>query len=358
MKINFKRQCSEISSEKDLIWTPLGNISKSSYWPLVEVRATALKALREGIEKEGHTEVTTSSIVNVAGSCENPNFSFPLDFHGKPAFLVQSAQLQLEVLVLRMNKGVYTVNNSFREENYEDPESAGRRLSEFTLVEAEKPYPALNPAVILEKNISVLGRVIKHAIGKCLSEVSNSISFLAESRTAHVNYLEKVVRSDFSVISYQDALRVLNQKRESVRFGDDLTMKHERLLLAYSGGTPLFVTQHPASIKYFNMKRSLDGKICFSVDLLMPKLGETAGGSVRAETIGETRIQLKDSKMGEYYREHGLDPETFFHEHFKAMGEEKPTPRAGFGIGFERFAAFLLESNDILHTVRYKSFQP
>ncbi len=127
-------------SENEVIATGLGIFSKERFNALLNVRGLSLVAFRKILADEGYTEVTTSSLVNIAGSCENPYVSFNLNYYGREAHLSQSAQLQLEALVIRLRRGVFTVNNSFREENYDDPEAQGRRLSEFTLIEPESTY--------------------------------------------------------------------------------------------------------------------------------------------------------------------------------------------------------------------------
>ena len=85
----------------DTIKTGLGTFSKDKFSALVTIRAAALKGIRDAIQSDGFTEVTTSSLVNIAGSCENPHASFTLNFYGREAHLSQSAQLQLEALVQR-----------------------------------------------------------------------------------------------------------------------------------------------------------------------------------------------------------------------------------------------------------------
>ncbi len=140
---------------KGIINTRLGRFSKEKFNALLNVRSAALAALREALNKASYTEVSTSSLVNIAGSCENPYASFRLNYYGREAHLSQSAQLQLEALVIRLKRGVFTVNNSFREENYYDPETKGRRLSEFTLVESEKPYERLSPENALLNSFSI-----------------------------------------------------------------------------------------------------------------------------------------------------------------------------------------------------------
>src|SRR3989338_9213293 len=143
----------EIKMANDKISTGLGEFSKERFNALIKVRETALDSIRDFLKRHGYKEVTTSSLVNIAGSCENPNASFTLNYYGREAHLSQSAQIQLEKLVIGLNRGVFTVNNSFREENYDDPEAEGRRLSEFTLVEPERPYNGLTPDKALDSII-------------------------------------------------------------------------------------------------------------------------------------------------------------------------------------------------------------
>jgi len=128
-----------------MISTALGNFSKHKFNALLNVRSTTLNSIIQILNKLGYTQVTTASLVNIAGSCENPQASFTLNYYGKEAHLSQSAQIQLEALVMRLKKGFFTVNNSFREEHFDDPEADGRRLSEFTLIEPEKPFPNHTP---------------------------------------------------------------------------------------------------------------------------------------------------------------------------------------------------------------------
>ena len=170
----------------NIISTGLGDFSKEKFNALLNVRDTALSALRSALVRDGHTEVSTSSLVNIAGSCENPYASFKLNYYGREAHLSQSAQLQLEALVIRLKRGVFTVNNSFREENYDDPEAKGRRLSEFTLIEPEKPYEGLTAEEALDQIIATEEKVIKSAIKEVLDNCENDIILLG----GKVDYLK------------------------------------------------------------------------------------------------------------------------------------------------------------------------
>lgn len=338
----------------DKIETGLGTFSKDKFNALVTVRAAALKGLRDAIQSDGFTEVTTASLVNIAGSCENPHASFTLNFYGREAHLSQSAQLQLEALVIRLRKGFFTVNTSFREEHFDDPEAAGRRLSEFTLIEPECPFSGLNPDEALEQIIEKIERIVKQATESVLKKCKKEISALG----GDPDYIQNAIDQPFQSIKYDDAIELLKTLGFQVSSGDDLGVREERAILAHFGGIPTFVTHHPASIKFFNMKRTADGKQCFSVDLLTPKLGETVGGAVREEDGEIIEEQLRTSKIGAFLKSKGQDPTTPFTEYFNLFKQEDPLLRGGFGIGFERYVGFLIGSNDILNTISHRTLSP
>ena len=187
-----------------------------------------------------------------------------------------------------------------------------------------------------------------------------------------VDYLGRVVNARFEKISYDEALDLLNKGKKKYRCGSDLNITEERIILRYFGNTPTFVTRFPASIKFFNMKRTQDGQRVYSVDLLMPTLGETAGGGVREEDGEVIKQQLRESQVAEYLKREAIkmakkrdkkravkfDPVTQFSDYFNMLKQVEPVLRGGYGIGFERFVGFLLGSNDILKTVAYRTAQP
>ena len=239
----------------NVISTGLGDFSKEKFNALLNVRGVALSALRSALVKDGHTEVSTSSLVNIAGSCENPYASFKLNYYGHEAHLSQSAQLQLEALVIRLKRGVFTVNNSFREENYDDPEAKGRRLSEFTLIEPEKPYENLTAEGALNQIIALEEKTIKGAIKEVLENCEKDIMLLG----GNVDYLKSVLQKNFARLTYDEALELLNKAGGNYKFGDDLNVKEERKILTHFDNVPTFVSHYPAKIKFFNMKRTPDG---------------------------------------------------------------------------------------------------
>lgn len=338
----------------NVISTGMGDFSKDKFNALLNVRGGALTSIRQALFKEGFTEVSTSSLVNIAGSCENPYASFSLPFYGREAHLSQSAQLQLEAIVMRLRRPVFTVNSSFREENFDDPEAEGRRLSEFTLIEPEMPLVGMAPEAALDAVIALQEKVIKTATQSIVDTCEKDVAILGGDPA----YLARVVATPFNRLTYDDALKLLNELGGNYQFGDDLGVLEERRILAHFKNQPTFVTHYPTSIKFFNMKRMPGGDRVYSVDLLTPRLGETTGGAVREEDGAKIKDYLLTSRIADKMREMNADVVAPFEEYFSLFEQEPETVRGGFGIGFERLVGFLINSNDILASIAYRTMQP
>lgn len=262
-----------IGSKSDIYQGEHGYLSKRKMAALLDLRATASHAIRQYLRRRRFTEITTASLVNIAGTCENPQASFPLDFYGGEAFLSQSAQLQLEPIVLRLKRKVFTQAMSFRAEHFQDPASPERRLSEFTLAEAEMPFPDGKPERALMLLATLVESLVRYIIRQCLKTQTPSIRTLG----GQPSFLEQVASKPFQRITWEEARAIIERRSGRVP-PDDFGIAEERFLLHHFGQTPVFVMMHPSSVKFFNIKRTLEGKRCYSLDLLLPLLGKLSGG--------------------------------------------------------------------------------
>lgn len=125
-----------------------------------------------------------------------------------------------------------------------------------------------------------------------------------------------------------------------VGIGLSLQSEHEKWLAGTLVGGPVFVTDYPAALKPFYMRSNsamtplstrsdeLETVACF--DLLVPRIGELVGGSLREERI-ENLVTAMDRK--------GIPQEGM--EWYVDLRRYGSVPHGGFGLGFERFISWL-----------------
>lgn len=269
-------------------------------------------------------------------------------FFKQPTFLSVSGQLHLEAFA-SSSPGVYAFGPIFRA----DPSNTSNHLSEFWMLEPELSFADLNDAMDLCEHLvqSAVRAVVEHPER---SKDLNTVFLSTESIETEANdesglpsheLAEQRIKKTlepFARMTYTEAVT-----RLGLEWGTDLERKHEKLLCEeYCGGRPLFLTDYPAAIKPFYMRANNcedpDRKTVACMDLLLPGLGEVAGGSAREERyeILQPRInsneQLK-KQLGWYLdlRRYG----TF--------------PHAGFGIGFDRLVQFVTQTPNIRDVIPF-----
>lgn len=95
----------------------------------------------------------------------------------------------------------------------------------------------------------------------------------------------------FTRLTYTEAIAVLQEQIAAgavqfevpVEWGMDMESEHERYLAEKLYGGPIIVTNYPKDIKAFYMKLDGDGKTVQAMDILVPRIGEIIGGSVRED---------------------------------------------------------------------------
>jgi asparaginyl-tRNA synthetase len=319
-------------------------ISRDGLAALTRLRAVVLTAIRGFLDREVECiEVTTSTLTQMSGSCENPLTMFQLKYYDRSAFLAQSAQLQLEIIIGLLGRPAYTLASSFRGEDYTEDPTSKRRLTEFTLVEAEGPHWTL------ETLRDVQERLLACVIDAVLDKAETDLIRLGGS----VDRL-RALRPPYSLITHADACKALLAAGFTAPADGpdewDFTMREERELLAQAGGRPLFLISHPHRIKYFNMVA--DGTRARSVDLLAPPLGEISGGGERESEPARVREHLLSSRMLQRIRQIGGN-ESEFDWYLRFLEQPGLPARAGFGLGLERLVGFLIGSDDILACIEF-----
>jgi asparaginyl-tRNA synthetase len=160
----------------------------------------------------------------------------------------------------------------------------------------------------------------------------------------------KLLRPDFQAdseewprITYTEAIRLLQEQAKlPIEWGQDLPTEHERWLAEKHFQSPVFVTDYPAKLKPFYMRLNEDGKTVACFDLLVPKVGELAGGSLREERLDHLKQAMKAKGMPE--AEYGW---------YLDLRRYGTVPHGGFGLGWERLVSYLTGLENVRECVAF-----
>jgi len=258
------------------------------------------------------------------------------DFFGRPTYLTVSGQLEAETYALAMDR-VYTFGPTFRAEN----SNTRRHLAEFWMIEPEMAFADL------DDNARLAEDYIRYLFGYVLDHCADDMAFFDQwIEKGLVERLTGIVESDFARATYTEAMDVLERSGASFEYpvwwGMDLQSEHERYLTEEAFGRPVIVTDYPAEIKAFYMRRNDDDKTVAAMDVLVPGVGEIVGGSQREERL--------DVLMDSIERK-GLPADHYWW--YLDLRRFGTAPHSGFGLGFERVVQFVTGMQNIRDVVAF-----
>ncbi len=267
---------------------------------------------------------------------EENRVDFSCDFFGRRAYLTVSGQLQAEVMALTF-ENVYTFGPTFRAEN----SNTSRHLAEFWMVEPEMAFCDLGGDMDLAEEF--LRYLFKTVLATCPEDleffdrrIDNSVLATAEN----------IANNEFERITYTQAIELLARSDRAFEFpvewGADLQSEHERYLAEDVFKKPTIVTDYPAGIKAFYMRRNDDGKTVAAMDVLAPKIGEIIGGAQREERLDVLERAIAATDMPA--------EDLWWYLDLRRYGS---VPHAGFGLGFERLVQFMTGMGNIRDVIPF-----
>ncbi len=306
----------------------------NTFMAVFKIRSIISQSLHEFFRQEGftyiHTPLITGNDAEGAGETftvttrEDANYAE--DFFGKHACLTVSGQLHVEPFALAMGK-VYTFGPTFRAENSNTPYHA----SEFWMIEPEMAFCDLRGDMAVME--AMLKHVIKDVMVSCPDELKFLNDFVDKDHTL-IEKLDRVVNSDFKVITYTEAVDYLKNSGEKFEFpvewGMDFAKEHEIYICEKVAKGPVFLIDFPKDIKAFYMKLNPDGKTVAACDLLVPGVGELIGGSQREENYDVLTKKMADM---------GMETESL--EWYLDLRKYGGVVHSGFGLGLERLLMYV-----------------
>ncbi|PHH62069.1 hypothetical protein CDD81_7625 [Ophiocordyceps australis] len=310
--------------------------------------------------QQTHPPIITSSDCEGAGEAFSLRAGTADDFFRQPKYLTVSSQLHLEAQAQALGN-VWCLSPTFRAEKSD----TCRHLSEFYMLEAEMSF------VDDMEHIMDLVQQLMADLARGLESL-NAATELRQNRLDSRNPAETLAFADlvdaqelrrrwrglahpsrWPRITYTEAIERLQSVASNFEhppvWGEALQSEHEKWLAEQVGRDeagdsllPVFITHFPRIIKAFYMLRSSShmaaGETADCFDLIVPGLGELAGGSMREHRLSE----LQDNM-----RLHGLRVPA------SSDNEENPLawyldlrrwgcpPHGGFGLGFDRLLSYL-----------------
>jgi len=279
----------------------------------MKIRSTLLLAFHEFMHKKGFIEIHAPSMSSATS--EGGSDTFEVKYFDQKAYLTQSWQFYAENFINAVEKA-YAIAPSFRAEKSRTP----WHVTEFWHFEVEAAWIDLQEDMILAEEC------VEYAVQKVLKE--NLVEL--EIVEADLDKLKKV-KAPFKRVTYSEAIETLQKNNHKIKQGDDFKSSEERSLAKYYDNNFVFVTNYPlALLKFYHGEDPELPGTGTNFNLLAPGIGEMVDGSQREPDLNKIIERLKKAKMDLGASDWYLDSRRY-----------GSVPHAGFGLGIERFAAWI-----------------
>ncbi|KAF5666742.1 asparaginyl-trna synthetase [Fusarium heterosporum] len=310
--------------------------------------------------QQTHPPIITSSDCEGAGEAFAVKASSPDEFFRDPKYLTVSSQLHLEALAQALGN-VWTLSPTFRAEQSD----TSRHLSEFYMLEAEMSFVddmnevmgltqrMLNSLVSGLKELSAAKELKQNRVNS--KEPAERLAFndLVDQEQLDRRWRGMLTTKTWPRITYSEAIEILrpisDQFEHKPTWGSGLQSEHEKYLaekVGYDEATdayvPIFITQYPRDIKAFYMRQSSSspdsGLTVDCFDLLVPNMGELAGGSMREHRLPQLEENMRALGLEVPSKRSAGGKELAWYLDLRRWG---CPPHGGFGLGFDRLLSYL-----------------
>ncbi|QZT32751.1 asparagine--tRNA ligase [Caldalkalibacillus thermarum TA2.A1] len=292
---------------------------------LLTIRHHIIQAIHDFFNKENFIKVDPPILTPT--SAEGTTSLFHTKYFDEDAYLSQSGQLYMEAAAMAFGK-VYSFGPTFRAEK----SKTRRHLIEFWMVEPEMAF------VDHEENLKIQEHFVTHIVQTVLKNCQRELEVLERDTTL----LEKV-EPPFPRITYDEAIRLLQDKGHHIKWGEDFGAPDETAI-AEQFDKPVFITHYPTDIKAFYMKPDPERpEVVLCADLIAPEgYGEIIGGSQRIDD---------PALLEKRFEQHQLPREAY--QWYLDLRRYGTVPHSGFGLGLERTVAWITGTKHVRETIPF-----
>ncbi len=292
---------------------------------ILGVRHEIIRGVRDFFDGRGFTLVDTP--IFTPSACEGTTTLFEVNYFDDKAYLTQSGQLYNEAAAMAVGK-TYCFGPTFRAEK----SKTRRHLTEFWMVEPEVAFAHLEDTMALGEEL-----------------VAFVVERVLENRRPELKTLERNVASlekiklPFPRMSYDEAVKLLQQKGGEIQWGGDFGGGDETIL-SQNFERPVLVHRYPSQVKAFYMAPDPQRpEVALCVDMLAPEgYGEIIGGGERLADYDLLLKRIEEEKLPRQAFEWYLD--------LRRYGS---VPHSGFGMGIERVVAWLCGLDHVRETIPF-----
>jgi asparaginyl-tRNA synthetase len=301
-------------------------LRSSKQHAVMQIRNEVIRATYEFFNQEGFTKVDPPILTGSAA--EDTTELFHTEYFDQDAYLSQSGQLYMEAAAMALGK-VFSFGPTFRAEK----SKTRRHLIEFWMIEPEMAF------MDQEESLEVQEKYVAHLVQSVLDNCDYALDVLERDKELLKNY----TKLPYPRISYDDAIKLLNENDFDIKWGEDFGSPEETFI-ANQFDQPVFILNYPKAIKPFYMKPHPEREdIVLCADMIAPEgYGEIIGGSQREDDYEALLEQLKQFELPVEEYEWYLD--------LRRYGS---VPHSGFGLGLERTVTWLSGTEHIRESIPF-----
>ena len=293
---------------------------------IMQIRNTMFKATIDFFEKEGFIKFDAPIFMHSAP--EGTTQLFHVEYFNNDAYLSQSGQLYGEAGAMAYGK-IFTFGPTFRAE-----ESKGRRhMTEFWMMEPEMAW------MHQDESLDIQERYLAYMVKQVLENNEYELKILGRDPEK----LRPTTEGNFTRLSYDDAIKMLQEAGRDIKWGDDFGAPDEGYI-SEQFDRPVFIVNYPTTIKPFYMKKNPDNpKEYLCADVNAPEgYGEIFGGSERE---GNYELLIQHIEVA------GLNLDDY--QWYLDLRKFGGVPHSGFGMGFERTIAWICKLDHIREAIPF-----